>query len=233
MRITTIITAVAITVAVRGAGYADEPHKQFEHDMMARFHMHESYSLYAAVERLLIRGKLDDARDLARAIGVVADEAGLQAWAPQSAAVRERAVALSNATSVDEACRRMARLAEACAHCHVAANAVPEFRGPPELPPDRPTVDARMARHLWAIERVREGMIGAAEEPWRAGLDVLATAPLPWATTEGDRAALANRVHELADRARHRGAGDTGEERTRTYGELLVTCAACHTDKRP
>ena len=161
---------------------------------MARFHMHESLPLFGAIEHLLVHGKLDEARDLARSIGVAPDEAGLSAWATQAALVRDRATALANATSVDDACRRAAKLAEACARCHVDTNAVPEFRVPPELPPDRPTVEARMTRHLWAVERVREGVIGAVDEPWRAGLDVLAQAPLPWPAEDAERARLAHRM---------------------------------------
>ena len=38
---------------------------------------------------------------------------------------------------------------------------------------DRGTLGTRMSRHIWAVARVREGLIGAVDEPWRAGLDVL------------------------------------------------------------
>ena len=33
-----------------------------------------------------------------------------------------------------------------------------------------------MLRHLWTVEHVRDGVIGAVDEPWCAGLDVLAQA---------------------------------------------------------
>ncbi len=218
-----------LALSACSTSYADPPpSKQFEHDMMARFHMHESYALFGTIEHLLVHGKLGEARDLARSIGVAPDEAGLSAWATQAALVRDRATALANATSVDEACRKAAKLAEACASCHVDTNAVPEFRVPPELPPDRPTLDARMTRHVWAVERVREGVIGAVEEPWQAGLDVLAQAPFPWPADDADRAPLGRRIHDVADRARKRGATDTSADRATTYGELLVTCAGCH-----
>src|SRR5581483_10210932 len=153
--------------------------------------MHESYTMFGAIERLLVRDKLGEARDLARAIGVAPDEAGLSAWAAQAAVVRERATAVAAASSVDEACRRTARLAEACARCHAETGVSPEFRAPPGLPPDQPTLDARMTRHLWAIERIREGVIGGDDSSWHAGLDVLAQAPLPWRASDGPRAALA------------------------------------------
>ncbi|MBV8757093.1 MAG: hypothetical protein JO257_07460, partial [Deltaproteobacteria bacterium] len=160
-----------LAFAACSQSYADEPPpKRFEHDMMARFHMHESYALFGAIEHLLIHGKLDEARDLARSIGVAPDEPTLSAWAPQAAVVRERATAVANATSVDEACRRLARLAGACASCHLDTDAAPEFRKPPALPPDRTSVEARMTRHLWAVERIREGVVGSVDDPWRKGL---------------------------------------------------------------
>jgi mono/diheme cytochrome c family protein len=218
-----------IALTACSTSYADEPPStRFEHDMMARFHMHESYSLFGAIEHLLVHGKLDEARDLARSIGIAPDEAGLSAWATQAAVVRDRATALANATSVADACRLAAKLAEACALCHVDTNAVPEFRAPPALPPDRPTVEVRMARHRWAVERIREGVIGAVNEPWQAGLDVLAQAPLPWPAEDAERAQLARRIHDVADRARKRGDTDTEANRATAYGELLVTCASCH-----
>jgi cytochrome c553 len=205
------------------------PAKRFEHDMMVRFHMHESYDLFHAIERLVVRNKLDDARALARSIGLAPDDPGMEPWAKQSAVVRERAIALANAQSFDDASGGIARLADACARCHLDAGAAPEFRTTPPLPPDRPTVDARMARHVWAVERLREGVVGGVDEPWRAGLDVLAATPLPWPATDGDRASLARRLHEIADQARVRSSTDELADRSRAYGEILVTCAACHT----
>lgn len=225
---------ILIVLAGCTPSYADPPpSQQFEHDMMARFHMHESYTLFAAIERLLVRGKLAEARDLARGIGAAPDEAGLAAWAVQAATVRDRAAAVASAPSLDEACQRTARLAEACAHCHADAGVISEFRVPPRLPPDQPTLEARMARHLWAVERIREGMIGGDAEPWRTGLEVLAQAPLPWRAADAPRKALAQQLHDIADRGRRRGATAGSDERTRTYGELLATCAACHATTAP
>jgi hypothetical protein len=85
-----------------------------------------------------------------------------------------------------------------------------------------------MARHVWAIARVREGVVGAADEPWQAGLDVLAQAPLPWSEAQADRVGLAQSLHDAASHARKRAGTDTWADRATSYGELLATCAACH-----
>ena len=180
--------AILTAVTACSTSYADDPpSRQFEHDVTARFHMHENYEVYTAIEHLLVHGKVDEVRDFARSIGIAPDEAGLSAWAAQAAVVRQRALALAAAPNLDEACRDAASLAEACASCHVDANALPEFRTPPALPADKPSVEARMTRHLWAIARVREGVLGAGDDVWNAGLAVLAEAPLPWPTEDANR----------------------------------------------
>ena len=220
--------AAATGSACRDSHADDKPAQRFEHDVLVRFHMHESYDLYGAIERLLIRGKLDDARDLARSIGRAPDEAGMAPFQTQSALVRTRAMAVADATTLDEATRRTATLAAACAGCHVDTNAVPELRTSPPVPADRHDVPSRMARHLWAIARVHEGMIAGVDEPWRSGLDVLAEAPLPWPSEDRARAQLAQRLHDVAARAKHR-VSASSDDRAVSYGELLATCAGCHT----
>jgi hypothetical protein len=121
------------------------PPQRFERDMRMRFHMHASFDAVRGIERLLIRGKLDDARYFARSLATEPGAPGLAPWAQQIALVRERAAAVATAPGIDEACRREARLAEACARCHADASAGPEFQPPPALPADQQTVAARMA----------------------------------------------------------------------------------------
>jgi len=204
------------------------PSERFEHDMMVRFHMHQSFDLVRAIERLVVRGNLEDARAFARAIAEAPDEPGLGPWAQHAALVRERAGELAHAATIEDACRREARLAEACAGCHLDAGVAPEFRAP-RAPPDQPTLDARMARHRWATSRMWEGLVGGEADAWREGLDVLAVTPLPAA--QAARADLARRLQQLAGDARQRSRTDTLAERARAYGELLATCAGCHTSR--
>jgi hypothetical protein len=218
------------TVAACQAASAQEqpPAKRFEHDVIVRFHMHENFDLVRAIEKLLVRGKLEEGQRLAAAIARAPDEPGMQAWASQTARVRERASAVATAAGVDEALRAEARLADACASCHTDAGVVPEFREAPPIPADKPTVEARMARHLWATDRLWEGIIGDADDSWRSGLDVLAATPLPWPRVEGDRAQLGKQLQKLAGAARSMDRTTAREDRARAYGEILVTCAACH-----
>jgi cytochrome c553 len=225
-----VVLATAAGCQAANAG-DPKPAERFEHDMMARFHMHENFGLLRAIELELIHGKLEDGKLLARSIAEAPDEPGLQPFAKRIAAVRDAAAALAAAPSIDEGLRREARLGAACADCHVDAGVLPEFANPPRLPADDNSVKARMARHRWASDRLWEGLVGNADESWRAGLDVLAATPLPWTAADADRQALAKRLQQLADEARKTQATDQLRDRSRAYGEILTTCAGCHTTK--
>jgi len=211
-------------------GEPEEPApKRFEQDMMLRFHMHENFDLVRAIERLLIRGKLDEAKRFASSIAEAPDEPGLGSMTAHAIVVRDRAAALARAPTVDEACRLEAKLAAACAGCHVDAGMTPQLREFPPAPVDRPTVDARMARHRWAADRMWEGIIGGADEPWRAGLDVLAAAPLDGKEISAARVPFGRELKRLVDEARRRKRTDSLVDRATAYGEILATCAGCHT----
>lgn len=211
----------------------DLPPPRVDYDAM-RFHMHQNFDLLRAIERLLIRGKLEDARRFAEAIAAAPEPPAHGPWAAHTVLVRERAAALARSTKIDEACDREAKLAAACAGCHVELGVATEFRTHPPVPPDQPTVEARMLRHRWAADRMWEGMIGGADEPWRAGLEVLAAPPLAWSAFAPGRAAYAKQLRVLAENARRNPRLEL-EGRATAYGEMLATCAACHTApaKRP
>jgi cytochrome c553 len=189
-------------------------------------HMRDNYDLARGIEGLLIRGNVADTVGSARLIAIAPVPPGSTAWANEAAAASARATDLADAPGLDEALRRYARLAAACAACHRAAGASTEFGVVEPVPPDADTVEARMARHLWATARLWDGAIGGDEAAWRAGLTVLAATPAPWRDLT-DRASYARRLQELAGTALRDAGGDV-LERTRVHGELLVVCAACH-----
>jgi cytochrome c553 len=200
-------------------------------DALVRMHMHESFDLLRAIERLLIRGQLDEAKQFAHAIASAPPERGLGAFEPHAARVRERAAALALAKDVDAATERVSQLAAACAGCHAATGALAAADSYPAAPADEPTLEARMARHRWAADRMWEGIIADADEPWRAGLGVLASSS-QWANDLGkERAGHARRLQQVAQAARRADSSGTPEQRAQGHGELLATCAGCHTGR--
>lgn len=198
---------------------------------MVRLHMHESFDLLRSIERLLIRGNLEEAKHFAETIAEAPDVLSLGPWIVQATLVRARAATLGRARTIDEACRLEASLAAACANCHVDAGVAIEFRGYPSPPADRPTVPARMQRHRWAADRLWEAIVGGAEEPWRAGLNVLAATPLDWKELAPDRVPFGRELRRLAQQSLLRPT-DTPADRASAYGEILVTCAGCHATTR-
>jgi cytochrome c553 len=173
---------------------------RFDRPAMVRFHMQRSFDDLRRIERRLIGGQLDEARALAHLLARPARDPG-----------------------IDEACRREPRVSAACAGCHLRTGAAPVFPPAPPVPLDRPTRDARMARHLWATDRLWEAMVGGAEPAWRSGLAVLAATPLPF--TDRDLSRSARRLQDLA---RDGASLATAADRAAAYGELLVTCTGCH-----
>jgi len=229
------LVSLALLAGLSSHGIADtpdpKPPDRFERDDVQRMHMHENFDLLRAIERLLIVGKLDEAKRFAAAISEAPHAPAHGPWASHVITVRDRAAALARATTVEQGCRLEATLAGACAACHVEAGVAPDFRTFP-VPPDKTTIEARMLRHRWAADRLWEGIVGGADEPWQAGLDVLAAKPLDWGPSTSDRAIHARNLQRLALEAR-RTKASTVDSRTTAYGEMLVTCASCHTGKQP
>jgi cytochrome c553 len=226
--------AFAVLLAGCSSGFADTkpseppPSKRFEHDMMVRFHMHQNFDLLRAIERLLIKGKLDEARTFAAAIASAPDEPSHGPWATYKVTIRDRAAAVAKATDVGDALRKTASIGAACGNCHDDHVVKLALDSVPTLPPDSPTLDARMARHRWAVDRLWEGVVGNSDQAWRAGLDVLAVTPFE---EPASRAGIARQLQRQADIARRPPPGKLVDRAT-SYGEILTTCASCHTAKR-
>ena len=214
---------IALVAACRPA--AADPPQEFERDMMVRFLMHQNFDLLRSIERLLLQGKLDDAKRFAEAIAIAPDEPSHGPWAAYTATVRERAASLARAKTVDDALRKETRLASACADCHREHYGSAMFEEPPAIPADEPTVDARMARHRWAADRLWESVIGNSDDAWQQGLAILAAPPLE---LDAERAPYARELRRLASDARRKPVVD----RAGAYATILVTCAGCHAKTR-
>lgn len=207
---------------------ADPPDARFERDMMVRFHMHQNFDLLRAIERLLLKGKLEDARAFATAIATAPDEPSHGPWAAHKVQIRDRATQLSRATDAGDALRKTAAIGGVCGNCHGEHVVKLALDQVPRAPADLATLEARMARHRWAADRLWEGVVGNSETAWRSGLDVLAATPLD---EPADRAGLARELQRQADAARRPSPGKLIDRAT-AYGNILATCASCHTAKR-
>jgi cytochrome c553 len=203
------------------------PPARFADPALGRYHMRRHFEDLRMVEELLIAGKLDEATALATLlVGKVADP-GLARWRRHDEEVSAAAQALAQAPSVDEALRRAPRVAAACAGCHAEAQVMPRVVAAPAVPADDQTPRARMARHAWAVDRLWEGLVMPSDDRWSRGLTVLAQSPPPF-TALSDAPQLAGHLQEVARRQLALRATTDLDDRGVAYGELLVTCAACH-----
>lgn len=195
-------------------------------------HMREHFEAVSELERAIVRGKLEDAKQLAAWLASH-DEPQLEGWKPFVEELKTAALAVKDAKALPEAAALAARLARACSKCHEARSAFVTFVWEP-VPEDQPVLATQMKRHQWAAARMWEGLVGPSDEMWKQGTDVLTTTQLDLVATggaaRGDIKALAARVRELAKQ----GAGlADSDARSRWYGELLSTCAGCHALARP
>ena len=97
----------------------------------------------------------------------------------------------------------------------------------PAQPPDRDTIDARMARHVWAVDRLWAGIVGDDDVAWNAGIELLAAGKPIWSQLTREQQAAGRLLHDMAEGQRR---ANTTRVTTRAniYGELLVVCASCH-----
>lgn len=228
----------ALLVALAGIGCertatGDEPRweppqpPRFQSEALVRYHMQRHFDDLATIQRMLIEGHLDDARALAFMLAKPEADPGMAPWARESRAVVDAARGLTAARDIDHALHREAEVAQACGDCHLSAQKLPVFPPAPQIARDDPTPAARMARHQWAADRLWEGIVGAREDRWRAGLEVFAATPppVPPFTEAPD---LAVRFKMRARAALAHLADDTPGDRATAYGDLLVACNACH-----
>jgi len=147
------------------------------------------------------------------------------------AGLRQAAAQAVGASDLPGAAKATAAIATACGDCHSRYDVGPRFT-PGAGPPDEGgSVSAHMIRHVWAADRMWEGLIGPSDASWAAGARSLADAPLEPHEVTGDAeqapaaGAFAREVHDLGARA-ERTKG--GKARGELYGELLTSCIGCH-----
>ena len=198
------------------------------------FQMHRHFDDLREVQRLLVSGKLQEARTRAYLLTRPSSDPGLRPYAIEIDRFVDAARQLVVSPDLDTALRREANVALACAECHARTRQTVLFAPPPRLPDDAPTAAARMARHQWAVDRLWEGLVAGSARPWRAGLDVLAVTPLPY--SPGTLAPkLGRRLQQTAREAIEdvEAQRETLQSRAHRYGELLVVCAGCHATQGP
>ena len=194
-------------------------------------HMHEHFDAVTKIQRAVIGGSLEAAREPASYLVEHDVPAGIPtAWEPYVEAMRTAAQSVLDAPDLMAAASATSELGLACGGCHSANDVTVDFDVPPE-PSDDSKTGAHMQRHQWAADRMWEGLVGPSRYSWSRGADLLFESPIKPASLgehSGDEAviAMSRRIHQLGANATT--VVDTGEE-AEIYAEFLGNCAACHT----
>lgn len=193
--------------------------------------MHQRFSRTFDIQTGLIHGDLEQVRSAATWIASRVDGVGLSSEAEAySRRLAEEAGALALAQDLQEAAALTATLAVSCGDCHQALGRGPRFVVG-QSSPRGDSREAQMIRHLWAADRMWEGLVGPSEESWQAGASALAeTGPtlvraLRASSGSGPGSSLVNQVQAAANQALE---ATTWSERADAYGQMLGSCNGCH-----
>ncbi len=192
-------------------------------------HMKDHLGRATGIRDAVVMGRLQQAKPPAQYLADHWPEQVLETWLPFVRALRRSAAEVEHASDLEAASRGTAAIALACGQCHQALDDGPTF-APPPAPPQGDDAGPRMQRHRWAADRLWEGVVQPSEERWAEGIDGLQQLPNCQEDHGGEQLADAieaaraasNRVRDQAKTAKDL------PDRARLYGELLVTCNACH-----
>ncbi|MGE0395332.1 MAG: hypothetical protein AB7T06_01295 [Kofleriaceae bacterium] len=198
---------------------------------LVQANMEEHADVANELHRAILDGRLHAARDRAQRF-VWYD----RAWAtegPQSDELIAAADTIYRARDLVTAAGGMARLAYACGACHERRGVrIDDSSIPPE---ELPGLSGQMVRHGWAAQRLWDALVIPSDRAWREGVSAIGNTAIDLARTTN--AKPNERVVELAehldDIAMHAGSIDDHARRATVYGEMMVTCARCHSIVRP
>lgn len=137
---------------------------------------------------------------------------------------------ISEATDLSSAAAQTGKLAASCGSCHRAVDAGPQFVVGGRSP-NGESQEAQMVRHLWAADRMWEGLVGPSEEAWQAGARALTQTEPALArayrasTRSGGSRMFLREVNVVANEAVE---ATEQEGRAEVYGRMLNTCNRCH-----
>jgi cytochrome c553 len=199
-----------------------------EVEMVASMEAH--YSVVILAHDALLHGDLEAFRSqLALAAEQELPPSSPEAWLPLHERLQAAASGGSHAANLDTAANALAALVLACGGCHAALGRGPIYPAPSPDEGDNPIATA-MRDHVWATERLWEGVTGPWDNAWQRGADALAMTRL--FGDQGEQLVvtddLQRRQQELREIGQEAKSVSALDERAALYGRLLATCGECH-----
>jgi cytochrome c553 len=193
-------------------------------------HMREHFNAVEEVQVAVMRGDLEAAQTAARWIVGHDQAAGLPPKSDsQVAAMRSAAQRVVDARDLRMAANAAAQMASTCGTCHRSHGAAPNLPAP-EKPSAGKGLNAHMLAHKEAIDYLYRGLVAPSDALWKKGSELLKGAPLTKEDLPDDPALTdeirkyETTVHQYARVA----ATDKTMARANVYGELIASCASCH-----
>lgn len=195
-------------------------------------HMHGHLDQISAVKAAVIAGDLDASREPATWLAEHDEPAGMpEAWAPYVSSMREQAQVAATAADLATVAAAVSEIARSCGNCHKATGFDVAFGYDQRPPEDVQNLMTQMQRHLWASDRMWEGLIGPSDKAWEWGTEMLADVNLS-SELITDQPEQASEVDSLVQEIRAVGSdgatAPAGENRSAVYGKFLSLCANCH-----
>jgi len=192
-------------------------------------HMQEHFSKAADMQKAVVNGDLVGFKAAAAWMAEHQVSATMPpAWSTGAAAMQTAAHVARDAADLSAAAVALGAIGTTCASCHSAVSA-PKITVP--APPAGASGTApHMQLHQWAVDTMWLGLMGPSTDAWVKGAEAMATAPLtaesasPQMTVSKEVVDMADAVHAQAQKARTLEPTARGK----AWGEMLVTCTACH-----
>jgi hypothetical protein len=192
--------------------------------------MQDHFAWATAMKAAVIDGKLDDVTGPAKKLVESGFGTNLpEDWEAHLGDMKAAAKLAAEANDIQGAALALGHVGTACGTCHAKLGGPQLVLGEP--PGEASGAKVHMQRHVWAADRMWEGLMAPAPDAWKKGSEALIQAPLSKeALVEGQSvpdeiAALAKSVHELGAKGRELTESDA---RASLYGQFLATCAECH-----
>jgi hypothetical protein len=179
------------------------------------------------IRKAVIAGTPERAADAAQALGQAQklDEVPAN-WRVSVGRMQQVAARINNSTSAAQAAGATADLGVACGECHQRLGGPKASSAPP--PPEGTALVERMQRHVWATERLWEGLTVPSRDAWNAGANALSASPFPAEVLKQGGVHGRSAAGDFSRLVVQAPTKKTVEERAALYAELLVTCGGCH-----
>ncbi|HEX2872384.1 MAG TPA: hypothetical protein VHP33_14045 [Polyangiaceae bacterium] len=191
-------------------------------DRVMRAHFKDALLIRQAV----IAGTPEEAANPATVLALIENLEDLPpGWRDFVERMQQAAKRIKDSTSTAQAAAATADLGVACGQCHKRLGGPAASNEPP--PAEGATLEQRMRRHVWATERIWEGLVVPSNEAWNAGTSALVATPFPPEVLSRGvhaRSAAADFTTLVARAPTKKSI----EERAALYAQLLVTCGSCH-----